>query len=45
MSMLVAGTGQLFTRDGWAKKLKVDVVHSANKMSGADVAGLSARSM
>jgi hypothetical protein len=43
MSMLVAGTCQLFTRDGWAKKLKVDIVHSANKMSGADVAGLSAR--
>jgi hypothetical protein len=43
MNMLVAGAGQLFTREGWAKKLKVDIIHSANKMSNADVAGLSAR--
>ncbi len=43
MNMLVAGTEQLFTRNGWAKKLKVDIVHSANKMTNASVAGLSAK--
>jgi hypothetical protein len=42
MNMLVAGMEQLFTRGGWAKKLKVDIVHSANKMSDAGVAKLSA---
>ncbi len=43
MNMLVAGTEQLFTRDGWGKKMNVDLVHSANKMSDASVAGLSAK--
>jgi hypothetical protein len=42
MNILVAGMEQLFTRGGWAKKLKVDIVHSANKMSDAGVAKLSA---
>jgi len=41
MNMLVAGTEQLFTRDSWAKKLKVDIVHSANKMEDAAVTKLS----
>jgi len=43
MNMLVAGTDQLFTRNGWGKKMNVDIVHSANKMSDASVAGLSAK--
>lgn len=42
MNMLVAGTEQLFTRDGWAKKMKVSVLHSANKMDDASIARLSA---
>ena len=42
MNMLVAGKEQLFTRDGWAKKLKITVLHSANKMDAASVAKLSA---
>ena len=43
MNMLVAGTEQLFTKDGWGKKMNVDIVHSANKMSEAGVAGLSGK--
>ena len=42
MNMLVAGTAQLFIRDGWAKKMNVDIVHSANKMDDESVARLSA---
>jgi len=43
MNMLVAGTEQLFTKDGWGKKLNVEIVHSANKMSDASVTSLSAK--
>ena len=43
MSMLVAGTEQLFTKDGWGRKMNVDIVHSANKMTDANVASLSKR--
>lgn len=43
MNMLVAGTEQLFTKDGWGKKMNVDIVHSANKMSEAGVVGLSGK--
>jgi hypothetical protein len=42
MNMLVAGTVQLFTRDDWGKKMKVNIVHSANKMDDENVANLSA---
>ena len=42
MNMLVAGTAQLFIRDGWAKKMNVNIVHSANKMDDESVARLSA---
>jgi ribosomal protein S20 len=42
MNMLVAGTAQLFIRDGWAKKMNVDIVHSANKMDDESVARLRA---
>ncbi len=38
MNMLVAGTPQLFTRDDWAERLNVPVLHSANKMDDRDVA-------
>lgn len=41
MNMLVAGAGQLFTRGGWAKKMNIEVVHSANSMSEAAVKDLS----
>ncbi|NJC98542.1 MAG: hypothetical protein C3F07_04760 [Anaerolineales bacterium] len=41
MNMLVAGTPQVFVREGWAKKLNVDVLHSANKMDAADVKELN----
>jgi len=43
MNMLVALTPQLFVQDGWGKKLKVTISHSANSMDDADVATLSAR--
>jgi len=42
LNMLVAGTEQLFTKDGWGRKINVSIVHSANKMSDASVAELSA---
>lgn len=42
MNMLVAGTPQLFTPNGWAKKMSVEVLHSANKMDDDSVAKLSA---
>ena len=41
MNMLVAGTPQLFTRDGWAEKMNVSILHSANKMQNASVNELS----
>jgi hypothetical protein len=41
MNMLVAGTEQLFTRDHWAKKMNVSILHSANRMDDASVARLS----
>jgi hypothetical protein len=43
MNMLVAGTPQLFVRDGWRKKLKINIIHSANSMDDAGVATLSAK--
>jgi len=43
LNMLVAGTEQLFTKDGWGKKMNVGIVHSANKMTDTSVANLSAR--
>jgi hypothetical protein len=45
MNMLVAGSPQLFVRDGWAKKLKVTTlcVHSGNQMDEVSVATLSAQ--
>lgn len=43
MNMLVTGRDQLFTRDGWAKKLNVEIVHSANRMSETGVKELSAK--
>ena len=43
MNMLVAGTSQLFTRDDWARKMNVDIVHSANRMDQQSVAELSAK--
>ena len=42
MNMLVAGTEQLFTKDGWGKKMNVEITHSANKMTDASVEELSA---
>ncbi len=42
MNMLVAGTPQLFTRDDWANRMRVSILHSANKMEDASVTELSA---
>ena len=43
MNMLVAGTPQLFLRDGWAKRLNVSVRHSANQMNEVSIATLSSQ--
>lgn len=43
MNMLIAGTAQIFTKGGWARKLNVEIVHSANRMSDAGVQELSAK--
>jgi hypothetical protein len=43
MNILVAGTPQLFLQDGWARKLKVNILHSANRMGDAGVTVLSAQ--
>ena len=42
MNMLVAGTLQLFSRDDWAGRMNVSVLHSANGMDEQSVAELSA---
>jgi hypothetical protein len=42
MNLLVAGTEQIFTRDDWAKKLNVEIIHSANSMDDASMAKFSA---
>src|SRR5512143_2607213 len=42
MNMLIAGTPQLFTREDWANKMNVSILHSANKMDDASVTELSA---
>jgi len=41
MNLLIAGKEQLFTKDHWAKKLKLNIVHSANKMDANSLAKLS----
>ena len=41
MNMLVAGTGQMFSRDSWAAKMNVSILHSANRMDEQSVAELS----
>jgi hypothetical protein len=43
MSMLVAGTSQVFIRDRWADKLNVRIQHSANSMDVESIATLSAQ--
>jgi len=43
MNLLVAGTPQLYLRDGWSKKLKATIHHSANKMDNESVEQLSAQ--
>ncbi|MFT3895667.1 MAG: DinB family protein [Anaerolineales bacterium] len=42
MNMLVAGTEQLFTQNDWAKKMNVQIIHSANSMDDVSMAKLSA---
>lgn len=42
MNMLVAGTTQLFTRDDWANRMNVSILHSANKMNDLSISELSA---
>jgi hypothetical protein len=41
MNLLVAGTPQLFLQRDWAKKLNVDLLHSANSMDESSIAVLS----
>jgi hypothetical protein len=43
MNMLVAGSDQLFTREDWAQKMNVTILHSANRMDNASIAQLSSR--
>jgi len=43
LNMLIAGTSQLFTRDDWAGKMNVSILHSANKMDSESMAVLSAQ--
>lgn len=43
MNLLIAGTPQLFHRDGWPKKLNVNLSHSANSMEERSVADLGAQ--
>jgi len=42
MNLLIAGTPQLYLKDGWAKKLNSTIPHSANKMDADSVVRLSA---
>jgi len=42
MNMLVAGTPQLFLREGWSQKLKTTIQHSGNRMDERHVVRLSA---
>jgi len=42
MNLLVAGTGQIFSREDWARKMNVSILHSANRMDGPSNARLSA---
>jgi hypothetical protein len=41
MSLLLAGSDQLFERDGWAARLKADFRDTGNAMSSAEIAALS----
>lgn len=41
MNLLVAGTPQLFRREGWARKMNVSILHSANRMDDQSVLELS----
>jgi len=43
MNLLVAGTEQIFTKGHWSNKLKVNIIHSANKMDGESLAKLSSK--
>lgn len=43
MNLLVAGTPQLFIRDNWQKKLKINIIHTANSLDDAGVATFSAQ--
>ncbi len=43
MNMLVAGTPQLFLREGWGKKLNATILHSANSMDERSIAIFSAQ--
>jgi len=42
MNLLIAGTPQLYLKEGWAKKLNSTISHSANKMDSDSVMRLSA---
>jgi hypothetical protein len=42
MNLLLAGSEQLFERDGWAARLKVDLHDTGNAMTPTEIAALSA---
>ena len=42
LNILIAGTDQIFTRDNWAERLNITILHSANKMDDESMAELSA---
>lgn len=41
MNLLVAGKAQVFTPDGWGKKMNIPILHSANRMGAASLRALS----
>ncbi|MGE5774883.1 MAG: DinB family protein [Chloroflexota bacterium] len=43
MNLLVAGTAQIFLKDGWQKKMNATIIHSGNSMDGREMAAFSAR--
>ncbi|HEX2996002.1 MAG TPA: DinB family protein [Anaerolineales bacterium] len=43
MNLLVAGTPQIFLKDGWQKRMNATIVHSGNSMDDRAMAAFSAR--
>lgn len=43
MNLLVAGTPQVFIKDGWHKKMNATIIHSGNSMDDREMAAFSAQ--